>query len=142
MGEPGSHGVNQKHPNAYGDIFRCVVQNRDNLAYAWRILRDGCCDGCALGTSGLHDWTMKGIHLCNVRLELLRLNTMPAMDYHLLEDIEPLHNKSEKKLRQLGRLGVPMIRRRGDRGFRRISWEEATSLIADELRRIDPRRIA
>jgi len=136
------YGVNQTHPNAYGDIFRCVVQNRDNLAYAWRILRDGCCDGCALGTSGLHDWTMKGIHLCNVRLELLRLNTVPDLDYRLLEDIEPLRNKSEREVRQLGRLPVPMIRRRGDRGFRRISREEATSLIADELRRIDPRRIA
>jgi molybdopterin-dependent oxidoreductase alpha subunit len=136
------YGVDQTHPNAYGDILRCVVENRDNLAYAWRILRDGCCDGCALGTSGLHDWTMKGIHLCNVRLELLRLNTMPALDYHLLEDIQSLHNKSEKKLRQLGRLPVPMIRRKGDRGFRRISWEAATSLIADKLRRIDPRRIA
>jgi molybdopterin-dependent oxidoreductase alpha subunit len=136
------YGVNQTHPNAYGDIFRCISQNRDNLAYAWRILRDGCCDGCALGTSGLHDWTMKGIHLCNVRLELLRLNTMPGLDYHLLEDIAPLRSKSEKELRQLGRLPVPMIRRRGDRGFRRISWDEATSLIAQELRRIDPHRVA
>lgn len=136
------YGVNQTHPNAYGDIFRCIVQNCDNLAYAWRILRDGCCDGCALGTSGLHDWTMKGIHLCNVRLELLRLNTMPALDYRLLEDIVPLRHMREKELRQLGRLSVPMVRRKGDRGFRRISWDDVTSLIADELRRIDPRRIA
>ncbi len=30
--------------------------------------------------SGMHDWTMEGIHLCNLRLQLLRLNTMPAMD--------------------------------------------------------------
>lgn len=26
----------------------------------------------------LHDWTLDEIHLCNVRLRLLRLNTMPA----------------------------------------------------------------
>ena len=136
------YGVNQAHPNAYKDIFRTVVQNRDNLAYAWRILRDGCCDGCSLGTSGLHDWTMKGIHLCNVRLELLRLNTMPALDYRLLEDGGPLREKTEKELRQLGRLPVPMIRRKGDQGFRRISWDDAISLIADKLRRIDPHRIA
>ena len=101
------YGANQTHPNAYADIFRCIAQNRDNLAYAWRILRDGCCDGCALGTSGLHDWTMKGIHLCNVRLELLRLNTMPTLDHRLLEDIEPLRSKSEKELRQLGRFPYP-----------------------------------
>jgi molybdopterin-dependent oxidoreductase alpha subunit len=136
------YGVNQTHPNAYKDILRCLIQNRDNLSYGWRILRDGCCDGCSLGTSGLHDWTMKGIHLCNVRLELLRLNTMPSMDYHLLEDVRNLADKSEKELRQLGRLSVPMIRRRGDNGFRRISWDEMTSFLAQELRQIDPKRIA
>jgi molybdopterin-dependent oxidoreductase alpha subunit len=136
------YGVNQEHPNAYKDILRCAVQNRDSLGYAWRILRDGCCDGCSLGTSGLHDWTMKGVHLCNVRLELLRLNTMPSMDYRLLEDVRTLQDKSEKELRQLGRLSVPMIRRTGDTGFRRISWDEMTSFLAEELRRIDPKRIA
>src|SRR6266699_6983717 len=98
------YGINEQHPNAYKDILDTVWENRDNLGYAYRILRDGCCDGCALGTSGLHDWTMKGIHLCNVRLELLRLNTMPSMDFHLLEDIRILQGKSEKELRQLGRL--------------------------------------
>jgi molybdopterin-dependent oxidoreductase alpha subunit len=136
------YGVNQPHPNAYKDILRCVTQNRDNLGYAWRILRDGCCDGCALGTSGLRDWTMKGVHLCNVRLELLRLNTMPSMDWHLLEDVSSLRSKTEKELRELGRLSVPMIRRRGDKGFRRVSWDEITSLLAEELRQMDPTRIA
>jgi molybdopterin-dependent oxidoreductase alpha subunit len=136
------YGVNQTHPNAYKDIARCAVQNRDNLGYAWRILRDGCCDGCSLGTSGLHDWTMKGVHLCNVRLELLRLNTMPSMDHHLLQDVRTLQDKSEKELRQMGRVSVPMIRRRGDSGFRRISWDEMTSFLAEELRRIAPKRIA
>jgi molybdopterin-dependent oxidoreductase alpha subunit len=136
------YGIHETHPNAYSDIVRCARENRDNLAYAWRILRDGCCDGCSLGTSGLHDWTMKGIHLCNVRLELLRLNTMPGLDYRLLEDVEPLQNKREKDLRQLGRLPVPMVRRKGERGFRRASWDDVTSLIADRLRAIDPQRIA
>ena len=136
------YGVQQTHPNAYKDILRSIAQNRKNLVYAWRILRDGCCDGCSLGTSGLHDWTMKGVHLCNVRLELLRLNTMASLDYRLLEDVRPLQNKREKELRQMGRLPVPMIRRKGDIGFQRISWDEATSVIAERLHRIDPQRIA
>jgi hypothetical protein len=25
---------------------------------------DGVCDGCALGTTGLRDWTLEEIHLC------------------------------------------------------------------------------
>jgi molybdopterin-dependent oxidoreductase alpha subunit len=135
------YGLNQEHPNGYTDILHCIAENRDSLGYAWRILRDGCCDGCSLGTSGLHDWTMKGIHLCNIRLDLLRLNTMPAMDWRLLEDLGPLRDKPEKELRRLGRLAVPMVRRRGDKGFRRISWDEAISLVAEQLRTVDPQRL-
>jgi molybdopterin-dependent oxidoreductase alpha subunit len=136
------YGLNQQHPNNYKDIVDAVWENRDQFGYAYRILRDGCCDGCALGTSGMHDWTMKGIHLCAVRLQLLRLNTMPAMDWRLLEDVAALKNKSEKQLRRMGRLAVPMVRQRGEKGFRRATWEDAIALVADKLRAIDPHRIA
>ena len=40
------YGLNQQHPNAYKDILSTIWENRDNLGYAYRILRDGCCDGC------------------------------------------------------------------------------------------------
>ena len=135
------YGMDQQHPNAYKDMAAALWENRDNLGYAWRILNDGCCDGCALGTKGMRDWTMKGIHLCAVRLQLLRLNTMPGMDWRVLEDVPKLKDRSEKQLRKLGRLAVPMIRRKGEKGFRRVSWEEAISEIAVRLRAIDPRRL-
>ena len=45
-------GLHQQHPNNYKDILDAVWENRDNLGYAYRILRDGC----SLGTTGLHDW--------------------------------------------------------------------------------------
>ena len=136
------YGLNEQHPNSYKEILDSLWENRDNLPYAYRILRDGCCDGCSLGTTGMRDWTMKGIHLCAVRLNLLRLNTMPAMDWHLLENAELLQHQSESELRKLGRLAVPMVRHRGEKGFRRISWDEATTLIADRLRQTDPHRLA
>ena len=136
------YGLNQEHPNGYTDILRCIAENRNSLGYAWRILRDGCCDGCSLGTSGMHDWTMKGIHLCNIRLDLLRLNTMPAMDWRLLEDVEPLANRREQDLRRLRRLAVPMVRQRGEKGFRRVTWDEAIAVIAEKLRQTDPRGLA
>jgi len=134
-------GLHQQHPNNYKDILEAVWHNRDNLGYAYRILRDGCCDGCSLGTTGMHDWTMKDIHLCWVRLQLLRLNTMPAMNWHRLEDVAPLRRMKGKALRKLGRLCVPMVRRRGDPGFRRVTWEEAVALIAERIRATDPHRI-
>ena len=74
-------------PDHYGSIVDAVAENRDNLAYAWRILNHGVCDGCALGTTGMADWTLDQVHLCNVRLRLLRLNTAPAMDAELLADL-------------------------------------------------------
>jgi molybdopterin-dependent oxidoreductase alpha subunit len=135
------YGLNEQHPNNYKDILDAMWENKDRLGYAWRVLRDGCCDGCSLGTTGMHDWTMKGVHLCAVRLALLRFNTMPAMDWHLLEDVDQLKGKTEKQLRKLGRLAVPMIRRKGEKGFRRASWDTALSVIADEIRATDPKRL-
>ena len=135
------YGLNQQHPNNYKDILEAIWENRDSLRHAWRILNDGCCDGCALGTSGMHDWTMKGIHLCAVRLQLMRLNTMPAMDWRRLEDVAPLRALDGKALRKLGRLAVPMVRRRGDKGFQRVSWDEAIRLVAQRLRGLDPHRL-
>ena len=99
------YGINQQHPNAYKDILDTVWENRmDSLGYAYRILRDMAVAMVgALGTSGMHDWTMKGIHLCAVRLQLLRLNTMAPMDWRLLEDVSSLRRMSNRKLRKLGR---------------------------------------
>jgi molybdopterin-dependent oxidoreductase alpha subunit len=136
------YGLNQQHPNNYRDILESVWENRDSLGYAFRILSDGCCDGCSLGTSGMHDWTMKGIHLCAVRLQLLRLNTMPAMDAHLFEDASTLRGLSERQLRKMGRLPAPMVRSKGDKGFRVISWDEAIGRVASALREVDPKRLA
>jgi hypothetical protein len=67
-------------------MLKVAWKNRDNLGYAWKVLSRGVCDGCALGTSGLRDWTLEGVHLCMVRLELMRLNTAPALDVERLRD--------------------------------------------------------
>lgn len=135
------YGLNEQHPNAYKDIADTIWENRDNLGYAWRILNDGCCDGCSLGTSGMHDWTMKGVHLCALRLKLLRLNTMPPMDWHVLEDVAGLRKVPSRNLAKLGRLPVPMVRHKGEKGFRRISWDDAITLAAEGLRETDPHRM-
>jgi molybdopterin-dependent oxidoreductase alpha subunit len=135
-------GFGQQKPFHYGEMLRVAWENRDALPFAWRILRDGVCDGCALGTSGLHDWTIPGTHLCMVRLELLRLNTAPALDVRQLADAHALASLSSAQLRELGRLPEPCVRRRGDRGFRVIGWDEAIGLIADRLRESDPQRVA
>jgi molybdopterin-dependent oxidoreductase alpha subunit len=129
-------------PNHYLEMARVAWENRGQLPYAWRILKQGTCDGCALGTAGLRDWTLDGTHLCMVRLELMRLNTMPALDPARLADVAPLRALSSRDLRGLGRLPEPMVRRKGERGFRVVSWDEAYEAAAARIRAADPERFA
>jgi len=136
------NGLGQVKPNHYGEMLRAAWENRGELGFAWRILRDGVCDGCALGTSGLRDWTLDGVHLCTVRLELLRMNTMGALDPTRLADVARLRGCDNRALRALGRLPFPMLRRCGEAGFHRISWDAALELAASQVRRSDPRRLA
>jgi molybdopterin-dependent oxidoreductase alpha subunit len=134
------YGAGETKPNHYAEIVKTVWENRRNLRYAWRILRRGVCDGCALGVAGFHDWTMSGVHLCTTRLNLLKVNTMGALDPSVLADVESLRSLKGKELRDLGRLPYPMVRRRGERGFRRVSWDDALDLVAGRLRAAGPDR--
>ncbi|MBE8989496.1 FdhF/YdeP family oxidoreductase [Nostoc sp. LEGE 12450] len=135
-------GIGEQYPNNYWEVFRAIWLSRDKLPYAWNILDKGVCDGCALGTTGMKDWTLDGIHLCNVRLRLLRMNTMPAFDPVLLEDVSQLQKQKSAQLRDLGRLPFPMMRQRGEKGFRRISWDEALGVISDRIRATTPDRLS
>src|SRR5678810_969934 len=109
-------GLGQTKPQHFRDMARIAWKNRDNLGYAWKVLSQGVCDGCALGVAGFHDWTIQGVHLCMTRLNLLRLNTMPALDIRKLEDLNAVRAMNNAELRELGRLPFPMLRQRGDRG--------------------------
>lgn len=135
-------GIGLKKPKHFRDMGGILWKNRDNLGYAWQVISKGVCDGCALGVAGLHDWTIDGVHLCMTRLNLLRLNTMPAMNHELLQDVEALRGKSNSELRELGRLAYPMLREKGAAGFKRISWDEVHQRVGDRIRASTPERIA
>ena len=135
-------GLGQVKPKHFRDMAAVAWRNRDNLAYAWKVLSRGVCDGCALGVAGFHDWTMPGIHLCMTRLNLLRLNTMPALDSKRLERVQELERCSNAELRELGRLAYPMVREKDAPGFRRITWEESLGRITARIKNCEPRRLA
>src|SRR5215813_7531451 len=103
------NGLGHTKPNHYLEMAKVVWRNRDELPFAFRILTQGVCDGCALGTTGVRDFTLDGVHLCMVRLDLLRLNTMPALDVKQLNDAAKLATMTAAELRELGRLPYPMI---------------------------------
>ena len=136
------NGIGETKPNHYGEILRTIWANRRHLPYAARIVRKGVCDGCSLGVAGLHDWTIEGVHLCTTRLSLLSTNTMDAADPERLADVAALRRKPGRALRELGRLGYPMVRRHGEPGFTRVSWDAALDLVAGAIRPADPTRVA
>jgi molybdopterin-dependent oxidoreductase alpha subunit len=140
---PVPFGLGKVKPHHVRDTLKVIWENRDNLPYAFRILTQGVCDGCALGVSGLYDQTLTGPHLCTTRLQVLRLNTMPAMREEVIHaDIEDLRQMDSTSLRKLGRIPYPLIRRRGERTFSRISWDEALDFIAEKIKNIDPKQLA
>src|SRR5918996_5081388 len=109
--------VGQTKPRHYREMLGVLWENRTELPYAWNILKHGVCDGCSLGPYGLRDNVLDGVHLCMTRLKLLRLNTMGELDISAVKDVNRLRGLGQEKLRLLGRLPYPMIRRKGDRGF-------------------------
>ena len=136
------YGIGLQKPNHLIEMARTVWENRGNLAYAWRILSKGVCDGCALGVAGFKDWTIDGVHLCTTRLNLLQVNTARALDPERLADVAELKALSSTQLRALGRLPYPMLRMRGERGFKRISWQRAMQIAASQIKASGPRRIS
>ena len=135
-------GLDAVKPRHFRDMLEIVWKNRDNLPYAWRVITEGVCDGCALGVAGLYDWTVKGPHLCMTRLNLLRLNTAPALDHSRLGDVAGLARLRNDQLREMGRLAYPMLRQSGETGFRRVSWDEAYARIGRRIRESNPKRLA
>ena len=138
---PVPFGIGATKPHHYVEMARTVWENRRDLPYAWRILSRGVCDGCALGVTGFRDWTIEGIHLCTTRLSLLKVNTAASLDERALADVSVLPRRATE-LRRLGRLAHPLLRRRGEPGFRRVSWDDALGIAAAHIQRTSPERMA
>lgn len=135
-------GIGAQKPRHYLEMARVLWDNKAELGYAYRVLTQGVCDGCALGTTGLSDWTLEGTHLCLSRLHLLRLNTAPGFSAESVRDAAALRRLDQRQLRGLGRLPFPLRRRRGEPGFRRVSWDEALAEIGAHISASEPDRIA
>ncbi|CAN5350957.1 FdhF/YdeP family oxidoreductase [soil metagenome] len=136
------NGIGHQKPNHYGDMVKVALKVRGRTRDALKILREGVCDGCALGVAGFHDWTLDGVHLCTTRLNLLPLNVAEPFDHGVLGDVGWLQNLPSTDLREMGRLAHPMRRRRGEPGFTQISWDEALDATAAAIRAAGPERSA
>ena len=125
----------------YRDLLNVMWDNRKAPRYAWSILSHGVCDGCALGPDGLRDHVLGGVHLCMTRLKLLKLNTLPELDVAAATAVNRLRRLTAEQLSALGRLAYPMVRRKGEPGFLRVSWQEALDVVCRSIHDIAPHRI-
>ena len=125
-------------PRHFREMLKALWDNRGSWGYAWRILTRGVCDGCSLGPRGLRDDVIPGVHLCLTRLKLLKLNTMGPIPEARLRDLAALRQLGNEDLHRLGRVPFPLLFRRGDAGFRRVSWDEALDRVAALLRTSKP----
>jgi molybdopterin-dependent oxidoreductase alpha subunit len=130
--------MGQTRPHYCREMIGVLWENRTELPYAWNILNHGVCDGCSLGPYGLRDDVLDGVHLCMTRLKLLKLNTMSALDISDMSDVKRLRRMKPEQLRSLGRLPYPMTRRKGERGFSRISWEAALDVVCQSIHNVAP----
>jgi molybdopterin-dependent oxidoreductase alpha subunit len=130
--------IGQTKPHHYREMLGVLWENRKELPYAWNILNHGVCDGCSLGPYGLRDNVLDGVHLCMTRLKLLKLNTMSALDASVMGNVNRLRKLQPEQLRSLGRLPHPMIRRKGEPGFSRLSWDEALDAVCKSIHNIAP----
>jgi molybdopterin-dependent oxidoreductase alpha subunit len=129
-------------PQHYREMLGVIWENRKEIPYAWNVLKHGVCDGCSLGPYGLRDNVLDGMHLCMMRLKLLKFTTMAALDLAVMSDAGRLRRMAPKQLRSLGRLSHPLLRRKGERGFLRVSWEEALDLACKSIRKTPPHELA
>lgn len=134
--------IGQTKPRHYREMLGVLWENKTELPYAWDILNHGVCDGCSLGPYGLKDNVHDGVHLCMTRLKLLKLNTMGALDLSVMSDVSRLRQLGQERLRSLGRLPFPMLRRAGESGFVRITWDKALELITQSIRNASPHQMA
>lgn len=131
-------GLNETKPHHFREMLRIAWENKRQPWRAWKILSKGVCDGCALGTTGLKDWTIDGTHLCLVRLNLLKLNTMGPLDLGRVGDARALESLGSKGLRNLGRIPRPLRRRKGEAGFTPVDWDELWRDVGERWGAFEP----
>src|SRR6185295_1984098 len=64
------------------------------------------------------------------------------LDPAAMSDVGQLRRMEPEQLRSLGRLAHPLLRRKGERGFLRVSWEEALEVVCKSIRKTAPHELA
>ena len=138
-------GIGAQKPHHYREMVKVAWENRDQLPFAWRILEGRRLRRLRAGhVRAARTGRFHGMHLCMVRLELMRLNTAPALDPSAARRCRAARGR----VRHASCARSAGCRSRccggaGERGLHASSPGTRRSIASPrELRAVDPQRIA
>ncbi|HLK11514.1 MAG TPA: FdhF/YdeP family oxidoreductase [Candidatus Binatia bacterium] len=133
-------------PAAVGYSLRKAREAGGLVPLARRLRARNACKTCALGMGGQRGGMVneRGSfpEVCKKSIQAQAADMQPPIDEALLRehDLGALERMGSRRLEALGRLGFPICWRAGERGFRRVSWDEALAIAAAALRATTPER--
>ena len=105
------------------------------------LLKGGAvCTGCSLGMCGSKD-ELGAFHLCYQGVRRLNEVFYPNLPDERLADVARLRAATNRDLSTMGRVTVPLLRRRGSRGFQALTWDTALDIVADTITASSPDRL-
>ncbi len=127
-------GLDRPGPRRGPGLARAAWRARHHPRFALDVLRYGVCGTCELGTHGLRDDAIAGVHFCSRRLDDLPRYLAEAFDPHQLPEVAGLRKRTAEQLRSLGRIPVPLVWRAGQSHFTPVGWPDALHLAATRIR--------
>jgi len=107
----------------------------------WKAMRTrNACKTCALGMGGQRGGMVNELgrfpEVCKKSVQAMAADMQPAIPEEFFRSVslDELRRMTPRELETRGRLTVPLLYRRGDAGYRPISWDDALQRIADKLR--------
>lgn len=116
------------------------------LPFVRRMQSRNACKTCAVGmggqAGGMRNEGGSFPEVCKKSVQAQAADMQPPLSEADLRSmtIEQLERLNAREIEALGRLGFPMLWRKGDRHLRRVSWDEANQIAAAALRNAQPAR--
>jgi molybdopterin-dependent oxidoreductase alpha subunit len=111
-----------------------------------RLLTHNACKTCALGMGGQHGGMRneRGSfpQVCKKSVQAQAADMQPPISerFFAKHSVTDLERWTARDLEAAGRLGFPVVWRRGESHFHRVSWDEAWAVATESLRATQPAR--
>lgn len=126
--------LNNRKPRHFRGIWDMLGDTYGQWHKAWKVL-NGPCNGCAVQTDGLRDNVLPHApHFCLVRLGLVEETLRPMARVDAFADAKAVRKLGNDRIERLGRIGTPLIWRRGESGYQPIEWGEAYDLAGEWIK--------